>query len=136
MQDQKQSFGPGKGVPGQSAGQIKFVATFYLKFPYRKYIMCLWKNLNTCWQTLSMNLTVPVQKKRKKYSAYIAAMVEELCFTNNLDIPEWVFDKKYQLKEPFFVGGLESLKAFLIVENPLPFRRRNIFVSENVLKRA
>ena len=74
--------------------------------------------------------------KEKKYSAYIAAMVEELCFTNHLDIPEWVFDKKYRLKEPFFVGGLESLKAFLIVESPLPFRRRNIFVSANVLKRA
>jgi hypothetical protein len=72
----------------------------------------------------------------KKYAAYIAAMVEELCFTNDIDIPEWVFDKKYSLKEPFFVGGLESLKAFLIVESPLPFRRRNIFVSENVLKRV
>jgi len=74
--------------------------------------------------------------KNKKYAAYIAAMVEELCFTNNIDIPEWVFDKKYSLKEPFFVGGLESIKAFLIVESPLPFRRRNIFVSENVLKRV
>jgi len=63
-------------------------------------------------------------------------MVEELCFTNDIEIPEWVFDKKYSLKEPFFVGGLESIKAFLIVESPLPFRRRNIFVSENVLKRV
>ncbi|MCP5103975.1 MAG: hypothetical protein GY950_11380 [bacterium] len=74
--------------------------------------------------------------EEKKYCAYVAAMVEELCFTNDLDIPEWVFDKKYRLKEPFFVGGLESLKAFLIVESPLSFRRRNIFVSANVLKRA
>ncbi|MCP5046192.1 MAG: hypothetical protein GY940_03410 [bacterium] len=74
--------------------------------------------------------------KDKKYSAYVAAMVEELCFTNNMEIPGWVFDRQYSLKEPFFVGGLESIKAFLIVESPLPFRRRNIFVSENVLKRA
>jgi hypothetical protein len=74
--------------------------------------------------------------KDKRYSAYIAAAVEELCFTNNMDIPGWVFDKKYRLKEPFFVGGLESLKAFLIVESPVSFRRRNIFVSANVLKRA
>jgi hypothetical protein len=72
----------------------------------------------------------------KKYAAYIAAAVEELCFINNMDIPEWVFDKKYRLKEPFFVGGLESLKAFLIAESPVSFRRRNIFVSENVLKRV
>jgi hypothetical protein len=72
----------------------------------------------------------------KKYAAYIAAAVEELCYRNNMDIPEWVFDKKYRLKEPFFVGGLESLKAFLIAESPVSFRRRNIFVSENVLKRV
>ena len=72
----------------------------------------------------------------KKYAAYIAAMVEELCFRNNLSIPDWVFDKKYSLKEPFFVGGLDSLKAFLLVESPLSFRRRNIFVSANVLSRA
>jgi hypothetical protein len=73
--------------------------------------------------------------KDKKYAAYIAAAVEELCYRNNMDIPGWVFDRKYRLKEPFFVGGLESLKAFLIAESPVPFRRRNIFVSENVLKR-
>ena len=72
----------------------------------------------------------------KKYAAYIAAAVEELCYINNMDTPEWVFDKKYRLKEPFFVGGLESLKAFLIAESPVSFRRRNIFVSENVLKRV
>jgi len=72
----------------------------------------------------------------KKNAAYIAAAVEELCYINNMDIPEWVFDKKYRLKEPFFVGGLESLKAFLIAESPVSFRRRNIFVSENVLKRV
>jgi hypothetical protein len=71
-----------------------------------------------------------------KYIAYVAAMVEELCFQNKMEIPEWVWDKQFQLKEPFFVGGLESLKAFLIAESPLPFRRRNIFVSANVLQRA
>jgi len=74
--------------------------------------------------------------KNREVSAYIAAMVEELCFSNNLETPEWVFNKKYQLKEPCFLGGLESLKASLIVESPLSFRRRNIFVSENVLSRA
>lgn len=74
--------------------------------------------------------------KDKKYAAYVAAMVEELCFRNNIDSPGWVFDKKYRLKEPFFVGGLESLKAFLLVESPISFRRRNIFLSQNVLERA
>jgi hypothetical protein len=74
--------------------------------------------------------------KSKKYAAYIAAMVEELCFRNKLMVPKWVLDRKYFLKQPFFVGGLESLKAFLIVESPLSFRRRKIFVSANVLERV
>ncbi|MCK4763912.1 MAG: hypothetical protein KAW12_17050 [Candidatus Aminicenantes bacterium] len=74
--------------------------------------------------------------KDKKHAAYVAAMVEELCFTNNIEIPDWVFDRKYSLREPFFVGGLENLKAFLLVESPVSFRRRNIFVSRNVLQRV
>jgi len=79
----------------------------------------------------------PLKKKLdRKIAAYTAAMVEELCFKNNIDIPAWVFDKKYRLKEPFFVGGLENLKAFLLVESPVSFRRRNIFVSQNVLRRV
>ena len=75
------------------------------------------------------------QVKNVRDKAYIAALVEELCFRNGLKIPDWVEDKKYFLKEPFFVGGLESLKSFLLVESPVSFRRRNIFVSENVLTR-
>jgi hypothetical protein len=76
------------------------------------------------------------QIKKNRDKAYIAALVEELCFRNHLKIPVWVEDKKLFLKEPFFVGGLESLKSFLLVESPVSFRRRNIFVSENVLIRA
>lgn len=74
--------------------------------------------------------------KKNRDKAYIAALVEELCVRNNLKIPAWVEDKKLFLKEPFFVGDLESLKSFLLVESPVSFRRRNIFVSENVLTRV
>ncbi|MGA1823909.1 MAG: hypothetical protein ACMUIP_04525 [bacterium] len=72
----------------------------------------------------------------KKQASYTAATVEELCYRNKLPIPDWVFARQYYLQEPYFVGGLETLKAFLIAESPLSFRRRNIFVSENVLERA
>jgi hypothetical protein len=74
--------------------------------------------------------------KKKRDKAYIAALAEELCVRNHLKIPAWVEDKKLFLKEPFFVEDLESLKAFLLVESPVSFRRRNIFVSENVLTRV
>jgi hypothetical protein len=74
--------------------------------------------------------------KKKRDKAYIAALVEELCVRNKIRIPDWVEDKKLFLKEPFFVGELESIKSFLLVESPVSFRRRNIFVSENVLTRV
>lgn len=74
--------------------------------------------------------------KKRIHNSYFAASVEYLCLENRIPIPGWVHNKKYFLEEPFFAGGLESVKAFLLVESPLPFRRRNIFVSENALGRA
>ncbi len=74
--------------------------------------------------------------KKCIHNSYFAASVEYLCLESHIPIPSWVHNKKYFLKDPFFAGGLESLKAFLLVESPLSFRRRNIFVSENVLERA
>jgi hypothetical protein len=52
-----------------------------------------------------------------------------------MDPPNWVNKKEYFLSRPWFYGGLESIKAFLLVESPGPFRRRNIFVSENAMDR-
>lgn len=40
------------------------------------------------------------------------------------------------LPEPWFVAGVENLKATALVESPLPFRRNNIFVLGNFLSRA
>jgi hypothetical protein len=77
-----------------------------------------------------------LQFKKRIHNSYFAASVEYLCLESHIPIPAWVHNKKYFLKDPFFAGGLESLKAFLLVESPLPFRRRNIFVSENALERA
>lgn len=74
--------------------------------------------------------------KKRAHNSYFAASVEYLCLESHIPIPDWVHGKKYFLGEPFFAGGLESLKAFLLVESPFPFRRRNIFVSENALVRG
>ncbi len=87
-------------------------------------------------QKIKMVKTPGMVFKKNIHNAYFAASVEYLCLGNHIPIPEWVHQKKYFLKNPFFAGGLESLKAFLLVESPLSFRRRNIFVSENVLVRV
>ena len=68
--------------------------------------------------------------------AYWAAAVESLCREARMRPPAWVNAPTRFLHEPHFAGGLESLKAILIAESPVPFRRRNLFVSENALSRA
>jgi hypothetical protein len=67
--------------------------------------------------------------------AYLGAVAEHLALSHRLDTPEWAEAPHRFLREPFFAGGLESLKATLLVESPLAFRRRLIFISADGLSR-
>ena len=69
------------------------------------------------------------------HDAYLAAVAEHLALRFDLAPPAWVDAPHRFLAKPFFAGGLESLKAILLVESPLAFRRRQIFVSANALSR-
>jgi hypothetical protein len=69
------------------------------------------------------------------HDAYLAAVAEHLARKCELAIPSWVEHPQRFLDKPFFAGGLESLKAILLAESPLAFRRRQIFVSANALSR-
>lgn len=69
-------------------------------------------------------------------NAYLASVAETLCREASLDPPCWTEAPEYYLPRPWFAGGLESLKAILIAESPVAFRRRNLFVSANALSRA
>ena len=67
--------------------------------------------------------------------AYLAALAEHLASLDRLDAPAWTEAPHRFLREPYFAGGLESLKAILIVESPSAFRRRLIFISADGLSR-
>jgi len=69
------------------------------------------------------------------HDAYLAAVAEHLALRFGQPVPQWVEEPSRFLAKPFFAGGLESLKAILLVESPLAFRRRQIFVSANALSR-
>jgi hypothetical protein len=69
-------------------------------------------------------------------NAYLAAVAETLSREAGLAPPDWSEKSEYFLPEPWFAGGLENLKVILLVESPIPFRRRNLFVSENAMSRA
>jgi hypothetical protein len=69
------------------------------------------------------------------HDAYVAAVAEHLARVYELRIPEWSETHGNGLREPFFAGGLQSLKGVLAVESPTAVRRRLLFVSKDALSR-
>jgi hypothetical protein len=68
--------------------------------------------------------------------AYLAAVGEELARKYKLPHPAWVYEQGRVLHLPWFASDLQSIRAVLLLESPLGFRSRNLFVSENALSRA
>lgn len=77
----------------------------------------------------------PLQPKNERYDALLASTVECLCHEIRIDPPEWIWDVP-SCKEPWFLSGMENLKAIAIAESPVYFRRRKIFVLNNFLSRV
>lgn len=71
----------------------------------------------------------------ERTDALLASTAEILCDELKMEIPEWL-EKIPACGKPYFVGELENLKAISIVQSPLRFRIRKIFVLENFLSRV
>ncbi len=67
--------------------------------------------------------------------ALFASTVEALCLKGEVNIPDWCMGVS-PLIQPWFVSGVENLKATALQESPAIFRKRNLFVLENFLERA
>ncbi|MGI8812512.1 MAG: hypothetical protein ACR2IH_08290 [Pyrinomonadaceae bacterium] len=80
-------------------------------------------------------LVDPFDVKDDRAGALLASTAESLCDEMNLPPPEWLSEVPAAV-QPYFVSGLENLKAISLVESPLRFRVRKIFVLENFLNRA
>lgn len=92
------------------------------------------------WQTISTDERKSALKAEPALvghvqDAYLAALAEHLALVDRTLPPVWTDAAERFLTEPFFAGGLESLKALLLVESPLAFRRRLIFISADALSR-
>ncbi len=68
--------------------------------------------------------------------AYLAATAEHLAIHYDLKEPAWCCEKTRFLHRAHFGSDLQSLKAILLVESPIAFRRRMIFVDKSPLERA
>ncbi|MFH1725687.1 MAG: helix-turn-helix transcriptional regulator [Elusimicrobiota bacterium] len=67
--------------------------------------------------------------------ALLCATVERLCAEQGVAVPWWCAGVP-PVPDPWFVAGIENLKATALVESPASFRQRNIFVLGNFLSRA
>ena len=77
----------------------------------------------------------PLELDDRKLDALLASTAEALCDEAGLVPPSWLAAVP-ECEQPYFVGEIERLKAISIVESPLRFRIRKIFVLENFLSRV
>lgn len=77
----------------------------------------------------------PIEDLDERLKALIACTVEMLCSEMETASPAWCRGIA-PLTMPWFVSGIENLKASALVESPAYFRSRNIFVLQNFLSRA
>ena len=77
----------------------------------------------------------PFRLSDERKDAVLAGVIETLCDEMKIEIPRWL-DSVPACRDPYFVAGLESLKAIALVESPVHFRIRKVFVLENFLHRV
>lgn len=77
----------------------------------------------------------PFDLSDEKTDALLSATAESLCRELGFETPAWI-ERVPACREPYFVAGIENLKATAIVQSPLPFRIRKVFVLENFLSRV
>ncbi len=77
----------------------------------------------------------PVGELDSRLQALIASTVEMICAEVGQRAPDWCRGIPW-LDTPWFVSGMENLKAIALVESPAFFRKRNIYVLGNFLNRV
>jgi hypothetical protein len=78
----------------------------------------------------------PIRLANTREHAVLGAVGEHLARRWNVAIPAWTDDPSRFLHEPYFTTPIENLKAMLLVQSPLAFRRRLIFTEAEPLRRA
>jgi hypothetical protein len=72
----------------------------------------------------------------RRWAAFCAAMVEWLCWRDQLPFPPWTNRAEYRLSEPWFLYPGDLLRAWQLATTPAPFKMRNIFGGDQILDRV
>ena len=78
----------------------------------------------------------PIAVADPQEHAMFGAVAEHLARRWNLAIPPWTESPSRFLHRPYFTTSIEGLKALLLAESPIAFRRRLIFTEAEPLRRA
>lgn len=80
-------------------------------------------------------VAMPFELNDERKDAVLASVIETLCDELGITIPGWL-SQVPACREPYFLSEMESLKAFSLVQTPVHFRIRKVFVMENFLFRV
>lgn len=68
--------------------------------------------------------------------AAIAALAEHLARRDGWRPPSWAFDERRYAEPWWFVSGVRAWHALALVESPLAFRKRGVFLTSSALERV
>jgi len=71
-----------------------------------------------------------------RVDAALAGLAEHLARHDGWTPPLWAFDDSRYAKPWWFVSGVRSWHAAALVESPLAFRKRGVFLTESALDRV
>jgi hypothetical protein len=71
-----------------------------------------------------------------RWDAFLGALAEHLAYHCDLPVPRWTGRKGRFLRRWWFLSDLPSVKAAALAESPAAFRRRGVFVTEDLFARA
>lgn len=80
-------------------------------------------------------ISQPFELGDREKDVVFAGVIETLCDELEIEIPAWLADVP-AARRPVFLSRMENLKAISIVESPVRFRLRKVFVMENFLHRV
>ena len=68
----------------------------------------------------------------------LACAAHKLANDNSIEVPEWVFDEKYIMKNPYYAFNTKNkeYQEFLRDTSPEEYTSRNVFYGGNVLQRV
>jgi transcriptional regulator with XRE-family HTH domain len=104
----------------------------------RRLVLDLLDRLNSATDGVMMAMVAgrPRGTGDPRFDAYLAALTEHLCVGRDLVPPPWVHDPDRFLRRWWFMSGFKSLHAAALVESPISFARRGVFITDGALKRV